>query len=1425
MPTETKSGSEPGLRNTGGWPSRNGLVQRILHALGAEIYEWLEGNEGWLTCARPRGGDPPWLLEVSVPLEPNALEAAFLEVPWELLADEADHLAARRDLVFCPLRRIGDKGGEAEPPSGRLQAVFMAAAPEGEWELDFEQEERAVLEATGSIGMDLVVEESGNLAFLAGLLALHKVDILHLSCHGSAEPPPSLLLETDLGEPAPATAEDIDRCVRANRPHLLFLSACQSAAADQILGCLAASLVSLGIPALLGWGASVQDNEAIQFATHLYRGLARFQRLDEAVAYARLDLLESQRPSHDWHQARLFLGRSDGGALTARGVHVKEYTEKPKAVFFDQRRKQIPVAGPKEFVGRRRPLQQILRAFREGRSGVLIHGIGRQGKSSLAYRVWQRMSQYKEVIFDCTAFNFSGPSILDEIADSVADPKVYDWVNRHRDNVQDSRRLSFVLVEFLENFCDQAPDGGSPLLFVLDDFERLLESSDSAPKRVRASAVEPLQALLWAVGRAASQSKIIITSRFTFTLGRRDHDLAKDLVWVALEAMTASDSRKQVQTKLRLLGPQNQDVLDENQHLKRLVEVGRGNPGLQDLLTRLIVSAPGDADQILAEAERHVQGKGAATRHEILSFFENLDIGSMVGLLSELELELLRLSTLFEVPIPRIVMDQLAYTLKLVSAESPPSQRLIGLGLWELHDPERQPSVLLNRLARPQAGELDVEEAESIARTSLDHLSKFWIERRGQDLVLEQDLQLTRLALLAHSSGVLASTAEGAVRALEAQQKYREAAVLGEVAVSALDEAGCEAPYGLLTKAGQLCHQVGRGASARRLLDRAYQRLRGAIDRGDTVEMKDLGTVLGLRSQLLIQDGLVEGALESLGQAREIYETLNLKRERAVILGYIARIYASRGDVEDALALHKEQLRDFEVENDASGLAWALGDVATIRFDRGQVEEALLLHEQRLRILEPSNEREWALALGDVARIKASGGEIETALLLHNQRLQIFEALTAPRERAVTLGDIARIKALRGEFEAALSLHLEALQVFEESPDIRSRAVTLRDMAKIRTDLGELDAALSLLEDARGAFESLGDVLSKVETECDIARIKQLEGLTEEALALLKEALPRFKSAGYSRQWAITLGDIARINASSGGTEEALLQLGEVLQIFQGLKDVREEAVTKGAIARIKTAQGEIEEALDLHGQALHVFTELKDIKERAMTLRSMARIRATLDQKEEALSLHRLTLLASDSLNDLRERSVTLRDIARIEASGGLWLQAEPLYQEALRGFESVGDSQECTVTRVDLMEATASLGYTEKALTLRNEVERSLGTLKDLSRRVHVLWRLGQMVVANGAVADGLEKLKQAYEISLTLGHLDSISIIGFDLGRTLCAQGASVQGCLVLKRARDGFRKLRQPNWLAEVEVLLDQFSPAIHKPTDAEEDSST
>ncbi|HWR82754.1 MAG TPA: tetratricopeptide repeat protein [Candidatus Deferrimicrobium sp.] len=1047
--------------------------------LGQELFDWLNGSTQFLTRLVDTA-QPPLLVEFAVSKQDDSPQArAFLDAPWELLASDGIHWALRQDTNFCPIRRIG----KAMPPPtcspNCLSVVFMAAAPRNAGNLNYEDEEASILKATRDIGLDLVVEESGTLDLLSAVVARERPDVIEISCHGTLKPEPGLLLEDEVGDAAYAKSSQLVNKLGSNHPRLLFLSACETAEAHPVLDSLARSLVRSGAPAVLGWGAPVLDLEATLFAAFFYGRLTAGDDLAHALAYARLELSESKQlpeppggglRSHDWHLARLYYGPNGGGALATAGGP-RRLVDRGRAVkaFLDMKSKQVPVAGELEFVGRRRDIQRILREFRAQASrrsaGVFVHGMGRQGKSSLAARIAYRLEHSHELIVLFGRYDAS--AILAAFRDRLATPEVTEIVKRHLPHVEENpTSLLPALTELIEGPCQQVKkDAGGravtrPVLLVIDDFEQALEARPTGPHCLKAEFVESIRAVILSFRNAQTESRLLFTSRYRFTLPDDGNDLATCLLDVPLHGMDRHESRKQATAKLRLqaedprLQAKNLPALFER--VDRILAAALGNPGLQNILFSLCLDDPAACDRCLAQMEEFQQTGKTPSEDKVREFLENLAIEALLRLLTPAHRELLRCLTLFELPALIPVLERLSHRSdQPVASES--LARLAALGLIEvyedLHRPQ-EPALAINALVRPLAGNLSVTEQQTLAGLVVTKLFEQWGGEAGaKQRGYLQDYELTRLALLAREPRALAATAADTLRFLEGQFAYRQAAKWARNIMTILDGANAPVSVDLLRTAAECLLEVGEVSEADTLLQRALT----AIEQGQLIDTQDHAAALITHARRLVVLGQPNEALKYFEQAKAL---LPPGRERAVTLGDIAEIRQAKGEVDAALELHQEALAVFE---------------------------------------ELGEKRERAITLVDIAGIETNIGEVDAALELYEEALAVCAELGDKKGRAVTLGKIARIRTTKGEVDAALQLHEEALAVYEELKDKRSRAQTLGDIARIRMNEGEVDAALRLLQEVLAACEELGDKDGIANTLWSLAQIEIKQEKFEEA--------------------------------------------------------------------------------------------------------------------------------------------------------------------------------------------------------------------------------------------------------------------------------------------------------------------------------------
>ena len=135
-----------------------------LAGIGVEMFRWLD-SEGWASLWLDRPGDERGLA-IQCDSAADPIAATVLDLPWEILAHPKTGMVADDTRLFLVHRRIG-VAGEAPPAGhGDFAVLFMAAAPEGAQELDYEAEEAAILAATATLPLRLAVEESGRVGAL-----------------------------------------------------------------------------------------------------------------------------------------------------------------------------------------------------------------------------------------------------------------------------------------------------------------------------------------------------------------------------------------------------------------------------------------------------------------------------------------------------------------------------------------------------------------------------------------------------------------------------------------------------------------------------------------------------------------------------------------------------------------------------------------------------------------------------------------------------------------------------------------------------------------------------------------------------------------------------------------------------------------------------------------------------------------------------------------------------------------------------------------------------------------------------------------------------------------------------------------------------------------------------------------------------------
>ncbi|MDB9316941.1 MULTISPECIES: GUN4 domain-containing protein [Cyanophyceae] len=502
---------------------------------------------------------------------------------------------------------------------------------------------------------------------------------------------PSVLV-LGLSEVPLCSAEDIATELQFQLPKLIFLSGCNTGYSRDagIVPSMAETLLNQGATAVLAWGQRVLDTDASATAAKLYQELSAGKMVTEAVAVTYQTLLEQQ--ARDWHLLRLYVAESLPGALVKRGRYP---VPRPSvAQEFVDSEKKLRVATRETFVGRRRQLQNCLRILKTSseKIGVLIHGMGGLGKSTIAARLCDRLSEHKKIVWWRQIYE---SSLVSELANNLENQEQRTRLREGKEELKFRLKTAFSKLK--------------QLVLVFDDFEWNLEPRNQSYV-LKPEAAKVLNALIWAIKNQENITyhRIIITCRYSF-----ESDLLQSFYKQPLEGLRKSDLQK----KLKQLEAFNSD---KNEKLiERALQLADGNPRLLEWLNDDVLSKE-DADSQLSKFEASSTG----WREKIIWETEDapkLKIDQSIE-------KIVSRCLVFEIHVP---ISALEAVCESISGYKEQLNRAIGLGLIEV-SPELEESNRVYWVSRilphiiPSIQLPEGTEVYSLYQKAHDKLHQLW---------------------------------------------------------------------------------------------------------------------------------------------------------------------------------------------------------------------------------------------------------------------------------------------------------------------------------------------------------------------------------------------------------------------------------------------------------------------------------------------------------------------------------------------------------------------------------------------------------------------------------------------------------------------------------------------------------------------------
>ncbi len=956
--------------------------------LGRALYNWADGPERWFRAFDESPDAIVLLIKCDEAAEASSPSRMLWAAPWELLADTSGFLVQKIDRPFSPVRWF-EASRQARTTANRpLRLLFMASSPLNvQPVLDFEAEEAALLKGTQASEAELVVEETGSLEGLRWRLErADDYDVVHLTGHAQgSNGTPAFLAENETGDLHLAPAAELVKTFRNHWPPLVFLSGCETGleSASKPVRSLAEAVLRGGATAVLGWALPVYDFQATATAAQLYHALGTGEPLVVAVADARRALLELQEQfsrdgsrTTNWHLMRLYAaGRigappmvtrpeADGRQAPSTGDAVREFLDARDG-------RGRPICKREDFVGRRRLLQHALGVFRRppGQAGfvpgAVFHGIGGNGKSSLAARLADRLQPWeRKVVYG----RLDEDALCKALADFYGDASVNSIL----------REAGLTLEQRLSQVFQRPPDA-KRLLLILDDFEQNIPLvANLAILRCTPESASVFAALMNAVNKSPQTVRVIVTSRYDFERVGADR-----LERIPVGALEGTDFSK----KVRKLEGWNRPDIDPKVR-QRALKLSAGNPLLMEKLDLLFRADVATATDVLDRLERVEE-----------QFRAEMLIGKLVELLSPHSQNLLAQLTVHQRPFDIEVAQE-------TTADPATPQAIIDgvrLGLVETVESnashaEYLIAALAEELLKSHATEEQLASAAlRAAKARFERWKKLPISARGS---WEADsLELWRLAIQAREANIATTVTQ---RLATYFYNTNREPVIKPLVQPVLE---LNRDWRLLRWLAVAERFMGNGDAARHCLDEADD-LSVGIDINSPIEFQESRAVLLL--ECAGEDagqGRTEKARERIRRAIELATSIGDDRLAARAAGRIADILQSRGELDEALRIRREEeLPVYERLGDVRSRAVAQGQIADILEARGEWDEALRIRrEEELPVYERLGDvRSRAVTQGRIADILQARGELDEALRIRREeQLPFCERLGEGRSLCV----------------------------------------------------------------------------------------------------------------------------------------------------------------------------------------------------------------------------------------------------------------------------------------------------------------------------------------------------------------------------------------------------------------------------------------
>ncbi|MET8847768.1 tetratricopeptide repeat protein [Amycolatopsis sp. NPDC004625] len=1175
-------------------------------------------------------------------------------LPWEAIPDPL----TAQPLALCPLvtvfRRM--KAPKVRDIPGPLRILVAISAPEtgGGAVLDYERELRNVMAAVRGAragAADVRVVPFATTEAIRAALDEAPAHVLHVSCHGG---PGTLDLEDDQGALRRISAADLvaEAIPPGKMPPVVCLAACYTDVPGEDAPSLAAGLVEHGASVVIGTETSVTDWYATALFARIYQQLAQteFPDVVAAVADARRTVQTQLASSRHPRESRL-AGLDEWSVVTVLAATGSTKVFDPATTSAVPHRHRKSVKGLLqrdygEFVGRRRE-QRTLPAALAGpdTSGVVLHGIGGVGKTTLAAELVQHLK------FGVVAVIQGEASVDDILAKVTGAVRRYLAVKGDQDSLM--RALDYarsVDAPWQERFTvlrEQVIDH-VPVLVVLDNFEDNLTE-----RRIEDGTLAELLAS-WAGD--PGESRLLITSRYSFTLPEQAHENLRfslvgpmsmaetlKLIW-ALPALDLLDT-DDIEQVWRLVGghPRSLEYLDAllnggharfRDVTRRLANAVKARPDTQPALTADTLDAAlaqtltliADdilLDELLKSLESYPRARDLLLGASV--YRESVDLNALLFQIGEVDESAEyrpdykgawdRINGVFEQHgidaetfepglLPPSVLAQIRSDFE--ELETPPRPpRRTALDLTALITELAATSLLtvdwaeksvfvhrwtayeIDRQMRKQDRVEEIRRAHARAAEYWEWRVGVWPQDRDRDL--HDNLEARYHLIAADQPQDAEEVTRFIVQRLHVIGAWdHEHTLIHDTLDRLTDAPDLQAVWQ---------HQLGIVAQARGDYDEAERRYLVALT---------INEELGNRDRIPTSYHQLGTLAESRGDyaeaERRYTASLTMKEELGDRAGMasshhqLGNLAYLQSDYAEAERRYTESLAINEETGRRTGLAVGYHQLGILAEARGDYAEAERRYTASLTIKEELGDRAgMASSYHQLGVLAEARGDYAEAERRYTASLTISEELGDRAGLAISYHQLGTLAYLRGDYAEAERRYTASLAIREQLGDRAGMGTVYHQLGMLAQVRGNYEEAQRRYTESLVVDEELGNRAGVAVSYHQLGVLAQLRGDFEEAERLCSASLALKEELGNRAGVAVSYHQLGVLAQLRGDFEEAERRYARSLALKEETGNRAGIAISYSALGMLAHERGDLKEAEDRYIAALTIQTGLGD--------------------------------------------------------------------------------------------------------------------------------------------------------------------------------------------------------------------------------------